>query len=202
MHRRAARGLTPAGSLGLAMGGPVPVAAAKTTASKDLSVPGGIGAARAGFDPTDGAPTTDVFDDVSRKMHTDDATHDVPHSEGRSLDVLFVVNKDDKERGGDRAYDMIITAPAGRHRSPVDATIVAGFVLPNDAKATGDLAPVPNVATPSFDREEQTFTSPFVAKDIPDTHRCLNGQAGLITVSRQPGNPGGHTQLNVCTEVN
>ena len=192
--------LTFVGLLALAMIGPTSAAAKHTL--KDLSVPGGIGATRASFDVTYGAPTADVFDDISKKMHTDNATYDVPNSEGMSLDVLFVVNKDNKERGSDRAYDMIISAPTGQYWSLVDANIVADLVLPKDAKATSDLAPVPDIATATFDWEEQTFTSSFLGKVIPDKRWYLNEQVGLITVSLSPDYPGEYSQVNIGTEVN
>ena len=182
---------------------PSSVLAATKHPLKDQSVPGGIGATRASFDLTYGAPTADVFDDLSKKLHTDDATYSF-NSSGALLgiDVEFVVNKDNKERASDRAYDMIITAPSGSSWSLVDASLVADLVLPKDAKPTSALAPVPNIATENFDWEEQTFTSAFLGKVIPAKNWYLNDQVGLITVSLSPDFPGEYSQLTIGTDVN
>jgi hypothetical protein len=169
---------------------------------KDVSVPGGIGATRASFDLTYGAPTADIFGSIEKQLHTDDANYAVPKSQGMTIDVEFVVNKDNKERGSDRAFDIIVSAPDGKSWSLVDANIVVDLLLPKDAKATSDLAPVAGVATASYDWEEQTFTSAFVAKVIPGKNWYLNEQVGLITVSLQPDAPGVYTQINVGTDVN
>jgi hypothetical protein len=168
---------------------------------KDLSVPGGIGATRASFDLLYGAPVSDTFGDIEKQFHSDNA-HYLYVKNGITMDVLFVVNKDNKERAGDRAYDFIMVSAPGKAWSLVDAGIIAGLLLPKDAKATSDLAPVPGVATAEFDWEEQTFTSAFVAKVIPGKTWYLNDQVGLITVSLQPDAPGVYTQINVGTDVN
>lgn len=170
-------------------------------AIKDLSAPGGIGATRASFDLTYGAPTSDTFDDLNKQQHTDEALYDVPNSEGVTVDVLFVVNKDNKERGGDRAYDLIISAPSGSWWSLVDANIIADVVLPKDSKPEGDLAPVPDVATASFDWEEQSFKSSFMAKVVPDKRWYFNEVVGEITVSLQPSYPGQYNQIQVSTDA-